>query len=91
MNRRTLVVLAALGGLLFSNQPLSALEKQNTNVGVLSETIFVVVQDRGADKASVLLYRVYDGKLQLMDALAVDGDYADVSRPTVRVLRATHR
>lgn len=75
--------------ILLSANSLLAERKEEANVGVLNPTSFVVVQSRGADNSSVLLYKVYDGKLHLLDALVVDGDFTDVSRPTVRVLRAT--
>ena len=59
------------------------------SIAALDETTFVVVTGRGADNSSVLLYKVVDGKLQFLDALVVDGNFGDVSRPTVRVLRAS--
>jgi hypothetical protein len=89
MKKLILLVLLAITILSFSADPLFAEKKKEISVGVLNPTSFVVVQSRGADNSSVLLYQIYDGKLNLMDILVIDGDFGDVSRPTVRVLRAT--
>ena len=87
MKKMIVFVLLAVMVIFLSADPLLAEKKKEISVGVLDPTSFVVVQDRGADNSSVLLYRVYGEKLQLLDALVVDGDFSDISRPTVRVLR----
>ena len=89
MKKMIVIVLIAVTGICLSADPVLAQKQKEVSIGVLSPTSFVVVQDRGADNSSVLLYRVYDEKLQLVDVLLVDGDFADVSRPTVKVLRAS--
>ena len=89
MKKMIVFVLLTVTVILLYGEPLLAETKKQLSVGVLNPTTFVVVQNRGADNSSVMLYMVYDGKLQLLDVLAVDGDFADVSRPTVRVLRAS--
>jgi hypothetical protein len=87
MKKMIVFVLLTVTVIFLSADPLLAQKQKDTSVGVLSETYFVVVQSRGADDSSVLLYRVYDGKMYLQDALVVDGEFADISRPTIRVLR----
>jgi hypothetical protein len=82
-----LIVLFTAGSLLAAG-PLWATDNAKVKVGVLDESTFVVIQGRGSDDSNVLLYKVFDGKLHLIDTLVVDGDFTDVSRPTVRVLRA---
>lgn len=92
MKKIMFTILCAAGAiLLFRVAPLQALEAGEAEVGVLSETSFVVVEDRGADDSSVMLYRVVDGTLELLDVLVVDGDFTDVSRPTVRIPRAAKK
>jgi hypothetical protein len=87
MKKMIVFVLVTVTVIFLFADPLLAQKQKEVSIGVLNPTSFVVVQDRGADNSSVLLYRVYDEKLQLVDVLVVDGDFADVSRPTVRVLR----
>jgi len=87
MKKMIVFVLLAVTVIFLSADPLLAEKKKEISVGVLNPASFLVVQDRGADNSSVLLYRIFDGKLQLIDALVVDGDFSDVSRPTIRVLR----
>ncbi|UCG20589.1 MAG: hypothetical protein JSU80_12850 [Deltaproteobacteria bacterium] len=87
MKKMIVFVLLIVTVIFLFASPLLAQKQKDTSVGVLSETYFVVVQSRGADDSSVLLYRVYDGKMYLQDALVVDGEFADISRPTIRVLR----
>ena len=89
MRKFLIMILLIVAGLCLFSKPLLAQTKKQTRVVVLSEKSFVVVQGRGADNSSIQLYRVHGEKLQLLDALVVDGEFADVSRPTIRVLRAT--
>ena len=91
MKRAILAILIVLCGILISASPLLGKEKPETNVSVLDPDSFVVVQSRGPDSSSVLLYKVADGKLYLEDALVVDGNFTDISRPTVRVLRPVYK
>jgi hypothetical protein len=87
MKRMIVFVFLIVTVIVLSANPLLAEKQKEISIGVLNPTSFVVVQGRGADNSSVLLYRVYDDKLQLLDALVIDGDFTDISRPTVRVLR----
>jgi hypothetical protein len=87
MKKLTLFILLLITTLSLFPYPLFAEKQKDTSVGVLSETYFVVVQSRGTDDSSVVLYKIYDGKLYLQDALVIDGEFADISRPTIRVLR----
>ena len=87
MKKMIVFVLLTVTVIFLSANPLLAEKKKEISIGVLNATSFVVVQERGADNSSVLLYRVYGEKLQLLDVLVVDGDFTDVSRPTIRVLR----
>ncbi len=89
MRKLIVLVMFTVAVLFLSADPLLAEKQKATTVSVLNPTSFVVVQSRGADNSSVLLYKVDDGKLHLLDALVVDGDFTDISRPTLRVLRAT--
>jgi hypothetical protein len=87
MKKLTLFILLLIAILPLFPDPLLAEKQKDTSVSVLNETYFVVVQSRGTDDSSVLLYKVYDGKLYLQDALVIDGEFADISRPVIRVLR----
>ena len=87
MKKLTLFILLLSATLSIFPHPLLAEKQKETSVGVLNETYFVVVQSRGTDDSSVVLYKVYDGRLYLQDALVIDGEFADISRPTIRVLR----
>jgi hypothetical protein len=88
MKKLILSIFIFIGVWLLVAWPLLAKDLSEIKLGVLNESTFVVVQARGSDDSNVLLYRVLNGKLQLVDTLVVDGDFTDISRPTVRVLRA---
>ena len=87
MKKLTLFVLLLTATLSLFPHPLLAEKQKDVSIGVISETYFVVVQSRDTDDSSVVLYKIYDGKLHLQDALVIDGEFADISRPTIRVLR----
>ena len=87
MKKLILCIFLLIATVFLFPLPLLAEKQKDTSVGVLSETHFVVVQSRGIDDSSVVLYKISDGKLYLQDALVIDGEFADISRPTIRVLR----
>ncbi len=56
-------------------------------VAVLDRTSFVVVRDRGPDNYSVVLYEVVKGKIRVVDAVRVSGDFTG-DPPIVRYVRS---
>ena len=56
-------------------------------VAVLDKTSFVVVRDRGPDNYSVVLYEVVKGKIRVVDAVRVSGDFTG-DPPSVRYVRS---
>mgnify|MGYP001768900618 CR=1 FL=1 len=56
-------------------------------VAVLDKTSFVVVRDRGPDNYSVVLYEVVKGRIRVVDAVRVSGDFTG-DPPIVRFVRS---
>ena len=56
-------------------------------VAVLDKSSFVVVGDRGPDNYSVVLYEVVKGKIRVVDAVKVSGDFT-ADPPIVRYTRS---
>ena len=56
-------------------------------VAVLDKANFVVVADRGPDNYSVILYEVVKGKIRVVDAVRVSGDFT-ADPPIVRYTRS---
>jgi hypothetical protein len=56
-------------------------------VAVLDKTSFVVVRDRGPDNYSVVLYEVVKGRIRVVDAVRVSGDFTG-DPPIVRYVRS---
>jgi len=56
-------------------------------VAVLDKSSFVVVGDRGPDNYSVVLYEVLKGKIRVVDAVKVSGDFT-ADPPIVRYTRS---
>jgi hypothetical protein len=87
MRKDIFAILFLITGLFLTCSSAANAQDQGT-VGVFDKDSFVVVNDRGNDDSSVLLYKVVKGRLKLVHALLVDGDFSDVSRPSVRVTPA---
>jgi hypothetical protein len=86
---KKIALILSLVASLFLVNPLFARDYEKSDLVSLDESSFVVVRDRGNDDTSVMLYRVIDGKLQLVDVLLVDGDFSNVNRPIVKIAPAT--
>ena len=56
-------------------------------VAVLDKATFVVVRDRGPDNYSVVLYEVLKGKIRVVDAIRVSGDFTG-DPPILRYTRS---
>ena len=57
------------------------------SVAVLDRNSFVVVRDRGPDNYSVVLCEVVKGKIRVVDAVRVSGDFTG-DPPIVRYVRS---
>ncbi len=82
----TVLLLCGLcGGLWAQERKLP--DPAGGTVAVLDKTSFVVVRDRGPDNYSVVLYEVVKGKIRVVDAVRVSGDFTG-DPPIVRYVRS---
>lgn len=85
MKNMIFVILILSAGLFFAQSLLAGVTGQD-RIGVLSETSFVVVKERAANKFVVMLYGIRGEKIELLDVIRLDGLFA-ATKPEVKIYR----
>lgn len=80
-----LLLLSGLCGAAWAQERTLA-EPRGGTVAVLDKSTFVVVRDRGLDHYSVVLFELVKGKVRVVDAVRVSGDFSK-DPPQIRYTR----